>query len=98
MFFGERYWSPLPYRDGRVEVEAQIQDSKETNEARFMRDLFKWFGLFLLVCVILGWAEFGGCWMFCEVIVGQKFFWPLMGFPVSFNIGISFLWLGVMAE
>ena len=64
-----------------------------------MKGLFSWIVLFFIMSVILGWAQWGTCWMFCEIVIrDQKFFWPLMGIPLSFNIGGSFLWMGAMAN
>lgn len=58
-----------------------------------MRGLLHWFGLFLLVTIILGWAQTSLCWIFCELIAeDQKYFWPFMGFPMTFNMFVTFLW------
>jgi len=62
-----------------------------------MKGLGRWIQLFLLTSIILGWAQWGACWIFCEVVIrNQDFFYPLMGFSLSFNIGVAFLWMGGM--
>ena len=59
-----------------------------------MRDALHWFGYFVLVCVLLGWAEVGLTWLLCHSALPPECFWPMMGIPMTFNTCLSFLWLG----
>jgi hypothetical protein len=61
-----------------------------------MRDALHWFGYFVLVCVLIGWAEVGTVWILCQSLSLPHWFWATLGFPMSLNMCLSFLWLGAV--
>jgi hypothetical protein len=61
-----------------------------------MRDALHWFGYFVLVCMLFGWVEIGLTWMLCQCALDPSWFWAILGIPMSFNMCLSFLWLGAV--
>jgi hypothetical protein len=57
-----------------------------------MKPFIEWFTLFLVTIVLFGWLQCGVCWIFCENVVGQRYFWSVMGIPMTFNMCFSFMW------
>lgn len=64
-----------------------------------MKKLLPWFQIFFLITFILGWAQFGLCWILCELIAeDQRYFWPFMGIPMTFNLMATFFCMVISEE
>jgi hypothetical protein len=58
-----------------------------------MKPFIEWFVTFLVTILLFGWLQWGICWIFCETVIrDQRYFWPMMGIPMTFNMCFSLKW------
>jgi hypothetical protein len=60
-----------------------------------MKPFIEWFTLLLVTLLAFGWLQWGVCWILCETVIeDQKYFWPMMGIPMTFDMCFSLMWAG----
>jgi hypothetical protein len=69
-----------------------------SSEVAGMRSILMWFAYFILVCLLIGWAEVGITWMLCYSVLPPYCFWAVLSIPMTINMCLSFLWVGATWE